>query len=120
MKTVIIADDNLLIAESIKNYIELLNYKVIKICRNNKEIILEMEKNIPDIIFLDISMESETDGIETCKEIKKLYKSVFVIFLTGYPIETLKGELKNIKYDGFLEKPVSFDTLKKTLRSLMV
>jgi len=120
MKKVIIADDNLLIAEAIKSYTEMLKYKVIVICRNKKEILLEIEKNKPDIILLDISMESDSDGITACKEIKINFNDIYIIFLTGYPIITLKKELKHVNYDGYIEKPVTFDKLKNSLDNLFV
>ena len=42
------------------------------------------------IIFLDVNME-EIDGIETAKEIRKITKDVFIVFVTAFITYALEG-----------------------------
>ena len=43
-----------------------------------------------NIIFLDVNME-EIDGIETAKEIRKISKDVFIVFVTAFITYALEG-----------------------------
>ncbi|MDR0799205.1 MAG: response regulator transcription factor [Dysgonamonadaceae bacterium] len=43
-----------------------------------------IKQQIPDIVLLDISLESETDGIELARFIRKNYPSVKILFLSHY------------------------------------
>lgn len=56
--------------------------------KNFVELSMNMAKY--KIVFLDINME-ELDGIETAKELRKLCKDTFVVFVTAYINYTLEG-----------------------------
>ncbi len=101
---VIIAEDEYITAELFKTQVELLGHEVLAITHSGEETILKVKENKPDVIFMDISMEHRTDGIETCKKIKKLYNDVKVYFLTAYQKDMFNNELKDVDYDGFIDK----------------
>jgi DNA-binding LytR/AlgR family response regulator len=63
-----------------------------------------------DMIFLDINME-ETDGIETAREIRKITKDTYIVFVTAFVTYALEGyKVDAVRYllkeDEYLEKSI--------------
>lgn len=96
----------------IAKYMDNKGYKYrIDIFCSGKDI-LESIKSISqyDIVFLDINMK-EIDGMETAKEIRKIVKEVYIVFVTafityapeGYKVDAIRYLLKD---DEYLEKAV--------------
>lgn len=65
-----------------------------------------------DIIFLDIIMPLQS-GIDTAKELRQSDNAVKIIFLTSSPEFAL--ESYEVKAQGYLLKPVSYEKIKETL-----
>ena len=64
---------------------------MIDMYESGKELLnLREELNQYHIIFLDVNME-EIDGIETAKEIRKITKDVFIVFVTAFITYALEG-----------------------------
>ena len=69
-----------------------------------------------DVVILDIRMPG-MDGIDTLKEIKKLYPNVEVILLTGHgSTETAVKGMKLGAFD-YLMKPADFEDIKIKLEN---
>ena len=85
--------------------------------------LLKNTKNLPDIIFLDLSMPRKT-GFECLYEIKenKNLNGLPVImfttsFIRGYEFElTLTNTLSGMGAEDYIRKPASFEQLKLTLQ----
>lgn len=80
--------------------------------QSGKEL-LKLKESISqyDIIFLDVNME-EIDGIETAKEIRKITRSVYIVFVTAFITYALEGYKVDavrylIKDDESLEKAIN-------------
>lgn len=97
----------------IKKYMEKKACKCkIDVFHSGKEI-LELKKTISqyNIIFLDINME-EIDGIETAKEIRKITKDAYIVFVTAFVTYALEGyKVDAVRYllkdDECLEKAMN-------------
>ena len=64
-----------------------------------------------NIIFLDVNME-EIDGIETAKEIRKITKDVFIVFVTAFITYALEGyKVDAVRY--LIKDHESFSTRHK-------
>ena len=68
--------------------------------------------NVFDMLITDIEM-SGINGIETANKIRELDKDISIIFLTNY--EKYMRDCFSCMPSGFLDKPVSFDDIKKIL-----
>ena len=81
-----------------------------------KEFLMDYQKNLYDIVFLDIEMP-KLGGIEVGKELRKFNSQTILIFATGYPQYAIEG------YDceafQYLLKPVSKEKLTETLSRAM-
>ncbi len=107
MYTILAVDDEKDIVSLIKDYFELIGYKVLS-AHNGKEA-MEQLKNSPDLILLDINMP-EMDGITLCKEIRE-YVSCPILFLTARIEDRDKIEGFSVGGDDYIIKPFSIDEL---------
>lgn len=84
MINVIVADDQEIVREGIKMILSLdEEINILGEAENGKQLIILLEKLIPDVILLDIRMPI-MDGVEATKIIKEKYANVKVIILTTF------------------------------------
>ena len=101
---VVIVEDEFIIAEDLRMKINKLGHQVLAVSHSGKEAIKTVGKLKPDVVLMDICMDYNTDGIDACKSIKSKDKDVKVVFVSAYKPDMYKKELKDIKYDGFVNK----------------
>jgi DNA-binding LytR/AlgR family response regulator len=97
----------------IEKYMQLKDYKYrIDVFQSGREL-LELDSKLSqfDMIFLDINME-EIDGIETAREIRKITKNTYIVFVTAFITYALEGyKVDAVRYllkdDECLEKAVN-------------
>jgi DNA-binding LytR/AlgR family response regulator len=106
----IIADDELIARNGIKNYIsKLAQLNVVAVCTDGLEVYRAIKETNADLIFLDIQMPQLT-GIELLRTLKN---PPAVIITTAYSQFALEGyELNVIDY---LLKPFSFERFLKAI-----
>ena len=116
-KKVLIVDDSKLMRIIIKKILSNDDLFVVTgEAGNGIEALSEIERDVPDIIFLDIEMP-EMDGVEATREIRQfLSKSDLpIIALTAnVSLEDREACLKSGMND-FLTKPLNGEALDKTL-----
>lgn len=91
-----VCDDEIIFAEKMKTIIDTycmekqIPYEV-DLYQSGRDFITNSIKMMEyQIVFLDINMEG-IDGLETAKELRKLCKETFVIFVTAFINYTLEG-----------------------------
>ena len=80
---VLIIEDEVVIANDIKEMIEEFGPKVVDICINAKEAIAVLNSKKVDLALVDITLKGGMDGIELSKIINEEYKIPF-IFITSH------------------------------------
>ena len=114
---VLIVDDEEKIIESLEGILSDDGFEVLH-AFNGYEALKKIETESPDIVLLDIWMPG-MDGIETLKEIKKVYPTLPVIIITGHgSIESAVDATKSGAFD-FLEKPLSIDRVIVTINNAL-
>lgn len=115
MIKIAICDDSLRDATSLENLCKSCNLKYdIKIhtFTDTKLFLTAHQKNLYDIVFLDIEMPNHS-GIELGKQLRKMNEKTIIIFSTSYPQYAIEG------YDceafQYLLKPISQEKLEDTL-----
>ncbi len=115
LKTIIV-DDESNARENLKILIDEFcpELKVIGMASSVAEARTLIEKEDPEVVFLDIAMPNE-DGFELLKHYEN--RDFSVIFTTAYNEYALKA----FKADAidYLEKPISIDDLQKAVEKLM-
>ena len=77
-------------------------------------ILEHMDKNEPDILFLDIEMPG-MGGMDTAKVLRKFDKKVLIIFVTAYPDYVFQGY--EVHAFHYILKPYKKEKIKEVLES---
>ncbi len=108
-KTILIIDDEPDIRQSMSDIFSDEGYNVIT-AEDGSEALNQLEKETPDLIFLDIWLP-DSDGLKLLPGLKKEHPQVPVIMISGHgTIETAVQATKLGAFD-FIEKPLSLDKL---------
>jgi CheY-like chemotaxis protein len=110
---VLIAEDNLLFANTISKILSDLNIEN-TIAADGKEALSAYHQDYFDLILLDILMP-EMNGFETSKEIRKTNKTTPIIALTSLPYTEIKQDLEEGGINDYLSKPSDLKHLKYLL-----
>ena len=86
---IIIVEDELIVAETLRAMLEGLGYEVTGIFTSGTETLKAFEPGMADMVFMDIRLADKTNGIDTARELKKI-SDIPVIFLTNNSNETLR------------------------------
>jgi signal transduction histidine kinase/ActR/RegA family two-component response regulator len=115
-ETILLVDDEEMIAQVGKDMLEALGYKVL-IARSGREAIdlYRMEKERIAVVILDMIMP-EMGGGETYDILKESNQDIKVILTSGYSIEGQATEILRRGCDGFLQKPFSIKELSQTTK----
>jgi len=101
---ILVVEDDLLISEEIAVVLSKAGYEVTAIVDTCDAALEDVRVNPPDLIFMDIRISGEVDGIETAKRLKDL-GDYPVIFLTNlHDKDTLKRAM-TVKPANYLAKP---------------
>ena len=105
-KKVLIVDDSKLMRIIIKKILSDDNLFVVTgEAGNGIEALAELEREMPDIIFLDIEMP-EMDGVEALKEIRAKYSTkVVVVSSVAQMGSSRAAEVNQLGADAIIEKP---------------
>jgi two-component system, LytTR family, response regulator LytT len=101
---ILIVEDELNIAENIQEILELLGYVNIDIANSANQAIKTVKKYRPDIIFMDIKLKGDKDGIELGEIIKQMVDAP-IVYVTSYSDPTIIERAKRINPAGFIVKP---------------
>ncbi|RLD51800.1 MAG: hypothetical protein DRI94_05060, partial [Bacteroidetes bacterium] len=111
---ILIAEDILINRQLILALLENQEF-IITEAVNGKEVLDILEKELPDLILMDIQMPI-LDGYEATKIIKKdeRFKHIPVIALTAHAIKDIVARYHTI-FDDYLTKPVSRDDILNSI-----
>ena len=87
MIKIAIVEDDIKEQERISSYIDKLEEEMqtkmfVKIFSNGEKFLFDFNYGSYDLIFMDIELSSKINGIETCREIRKIDDQVMLIFIT--------------------------------------
>jgi two-component system, cell cycle response regulator DivK len=119
MRKVLIAEDNAVNRELLRELLELRGYDVIEAC-DGQEALLKIAENRPDILLLDLSMPV-LDGFGTVHKIREnpSFNSLPVLAVTAYAMRDDREKVLNSGFDGYLSKPIDPRALDQELERLL-
>lgn len=119
MKTVLIAEDNPVNRELLRELLEMRGYAVME-ASDGEETITKMGERKPDILLLDLNMPV-LDGLATVKRIRQDTRFAFlpVLAVTAYAMRGDREKILNSGFDGYLSKPISSAELEQELKRLL-
>ncbi|MFC1549641.1 response regulator [Nitrospirota bacterium] len=115
-RKILIVEDEMLAALYLKTTILDLGYDVLDIAPSGEKAVEISRGRKPDMVFMDIRLAGEIDGIEAAKEILKIH-SVPLVFLSAYSDDKTIKSAQAINHAGFYEKPINEYQLKAILNA---
>lgn len=115
---ILVVDDEADILEIISYNLKSAGYNTVT-AKDGSEAIQKAKIFRPDLIMLDIMMPNK-NGIDTCKEIRKLpeFKETMVLFLTALNDEKSEIEGLNMGADDYIAKPIKPKLLVSRINAL--
>ena len=110
--TVLIIEDEPIIALDIEGMVQELGHTVTGIARTHKEAIALVGKRRPGLVLADIQLADGSSGLEAVNEILTTI-NVPVIFITAYPERLLTGEKPEPAF--LITKPFQPDAVKAAI-----
>ena len=105
---ILIVEDDVIIAEFIKDILEENNYNSVIIANDYETAVSEMQNFVPDLILMDINLNGLNSGIELAEKKNKQAK---VIFLTGQNDFGLMNKALTTNPESYLTKPIKKNDL---------
>jgi two-component system, response regulator PdtaR len=117
---VLLVEDEVITAMAMKMELEKIGCKVIKNVTTGENAIISAKENRPDIIFMDIMLAGEIDGIDAASIInKESGTSIPVIFCTAYNDNDIRKRAELLNPLGFLLKPLERRKLAVIINSFL-
>lgn len=113
--SVLIVEDELLIAEMLSGYMAELQYAVAGVAGDYETAIHLLETQpLPDLCLLDINLESSRSGLDLATELQQKFKLPFV-FLTSYADTRTIENAITCSPEAYLLKPIRLTDLFTTI-----
>ncbi|MEM6725086.1 MAG: response regulator [Bacteroidota bacterium] len=114
---ILVVEDEILIAEMIRMYLEERDHRVPAICISYEEAIEAFHEEKPDLVILDIRLYGDKSGIDIAQYLRQQDPITPFVFLTSqYDKRVLKLALETSPF-GYLAKPIQKETLWTTVET---
>jgi len=115
-ESILVIDDVLEQREAVVEMLSTLGY-IATALPNGEAAIQYLHKNSVDLIVLDMLMDPGMDGLDTYKEIVKLYPTQKAIIASGFSETERVKEAQKLGSGNYLAKPFTLEKLGKTVKS---
>ena len=119
MTTVLVAEDNPVNCELLRELLEARGYTVIE-APDGQEALRMMAQSHPDIVLLDIGMPV-LDGFAVIRKIREnpSLATMPVLAVTAYAMRGDRESVMNAGFDGYLSKPINARALGNEIERLL-
>ncbi len=83
MKTLLVVEDEIIVAMELVDRLEKLGYRVLGPAAGGREAVDLAASSRPDAILMDIGLQDDVDGLEAARQIRA-FSPAPIIFLTAY------------------------------------
>jgi CheY-like chemotaxis protein len=119
MIKVLIAEDNPVNRELLRELLEVRGYEVEEAC-DGEEALEMIERTQPNILLLDLNMPN-LDGFGVVRRVRDnpRLSDLPVLAVTAYAMRGDREKVLNAGFDGYLSKPISAVSLAEELERLL-
>lgn len=111
---ILIAEDESLIAEELKDRLERMGLQVISVVATGEDAITRATQTSPDLVLMDIRLKGDIDGVEAAAAIRDRL-DIPVVYLTAHSDEATINRAKQTAPFGYLIKPFVERELRVTV-----
>ena len=119
MTNILVAEDNPVDRELLRELLESRGYNVIE-ATDGQEALRMIEESHPDILLLDIGMPI-LDGFAVMRRIREnpSLATLMILAVTSYAMQGDREDVLNAGFDGYLSKPINARDLAAELERLL-
>lgn len=110
MKKIMLIDDVITYGDDLKAKLEDYGYKVYY-SPTAVGIIHFINEFSPDLLFLDVELNENKNGIEVCREVNKLFPELPIIIISSFAGQDVKTEAISAGALSYVEKPLTAQLL---------
>jgi two-component system, NarL family, invasion response regulator UvrY len=116
MIKILIADDHAIVRQGLRKIVDIdAGMKVVGEAANGAELLNLVREQSADVVILDLSMPGR-NGLETLKDLKRLYPSLAVIILSIHPEDQYAVRAFKAGASGYMTKESVPEELVKAIR----
>jgi two-component system nitrogen regulation response regulator NtrX len=114
---ILVVDDEAEIRRSVRMILEYEGYDVQE-ASSGPEAIALIEREAPDLVFLDIKMPG-VDGLEALEKIKQVNETLPVVIISGHGTVSTAVEATKLGAFDFIEKPLASERVLVTIKNAL-
>lgn len=111
---VMVVDDEAFNAMIMEQHLKDIGCDLCPSAATGEEAIDHAQNDHPDLIFMDICLNGDLDGIEAAKRIKEQIKTS-IVFISGYSYEEYKNRIHDINPLTSLSKPLDYENIESVI-----
>lgn len=116
--SILVVDDRSEQRELATRILAMLGYEV-KSVNSGRESINYLKNNQTDLIWLDMILEDDMDGLDTYKELIKINPDQKTIIVSGYSESDRVKEAEKLGVNGFIQKPYKIEEIGLKIRAVL-
>lgn len=118
MQKILLAEDDPNLGELIKDYLELKGKFEVDLCEDGVDAIEAFKKSEYDLCILDVMMPKK-DGFSVGKEIRRIDKTIPIIYATAKGMMEDKTQAFELGGDDYITKPFRIEELLLRINALL-
>jgi two-component system chemotaxis response regulator CheY len=111
---VMVVDDSVLAVAVLKNALNELGHRVVRVASSGSEAVAAYKAAVPDIVTMDITMP-DMDGITATRKIKDQFPDARIIMVSSHAQKDMVLEALKAGAGGYVLKPLKADKLRDVL-----
>lgn len=114
---VLVIEDNAVLSLTLEVMLRKLGFSEIQKAYSPKEAFILIDEFEPELLLVDINLDSELSGIDIVRIAQK-NRSLTVVYTTANSDEYHRELAKETQHDAYLIKPLNFVTLSSAIESI--
>lgn len=118
MQKILLAEDDPNLGDLLKDYLELKGKYEVVLCQDGEQALVQFRKERFDLCILDVMMPKK-DGFSLGKDIRKMDRTIPIIFATAKGMMEDKTQAFELGGDDYITKPFRVEELLLRIQALL-
>lgn len=115
---ILVVEDEFVTSKYIAKNLQGLGYEVVGITSYGELALEKVDDLQPDLVLMDIKLKGMIDGVDTAKQIQRLY-NVPVVYLTAHSDEQTVRRVMHSDAYGYIIKPFVEEELREAIEKAL-
>jgi DNA-binding NarL/FixJ family response regulator len=115
---VLIVDDEVITAMSLRVSLERSGYEICELVSTGERAVVVAETESPDVVIMDINLAGRMDGLEAARIICSRRKTP-IVFLTGYTDDEVVENIRAVEGSVCIVKPADPDEVMRAIEMIL-